>query len=51
MGNMDIQWIISPEDVARVTALIKRQSEKSLGLARRRHSLANRKPPVTRERF
>lgn len=48
---MDIQWIISPEDVARVTALIDSQSKNALVRARREHNLARNKPPVTRERF
>lgn len=48
---MDIQWIISPEDVARVTTLIQHQSKNALVRARREYNLAKRKPPVTRERF
>jgi len=48
---MDIQWLISPEDVAQVTALIERQSGNPLVCARRQHNLAERKPPVTRDRF
>ncbi len=48
---MEIQWIISPEDVARVTTLIERQSKNALVRARREINLAKSKPPVTRERF
>ena len=48
---METQWIISPEDVTRVTTLIERQSENALVRARREHNLAMRKPPVTPERF
>lgn len=37
---MEIRWIISPEDVARVTTLIERQSKNALVRARREHNLA-----------
>ncbi len=48
---MDIQWIISSEDVARVTTLIDSQSKNALVRARRERNLAKSKPRVTRERF
>lgn len=48
---MDIQWIISPEDVARLTTLIDSQSKNALVRARRERNLAKSKPRVTRERF
>lgn len=48
---MDLHWIISPADVARVTTLIERQSKNALVRTRREHNLAESKPPVTRERF
>lgn len=48
---MDIQWLISGEDVAQVKVLVENQSNKGLVRARRERNLAKAKPIVTRERF
>lgn len=48
---MDIQWLVGADDVARVEALIKSQSDNALVRMRRKINLADTKPPITKERF
>lgn len=48
---MDIQWLISADDVARVNILVESQSNNALVRSRRERNLATAKTIVTRESF
>lgn len=48
---MDIQWLISADDVTRVKVLVESQSNNALVRSRQERNLATAKPEVTRESF